>query len=288
MDKDDSVAIQGWFSRAAASAALLGVCAVSTACGSSTAPSQWMVINHWMIDAVTTEQAPLALQCLLIDVNPTSQSVVSSAQLQTPGLHTRSFSQQELQLANDTVEFQLHFNAVATRSIRGAEPTLTIATPDWTHTFSFGEMDVMLVPKRVGWLLPLRSFAGESGAFATSHLFAMAVKNPLPHAVTFDGFAVGGGVDVERTAYVINPTEIPLTIPKQAKDLRAPIAIAPGQTVALYCAFRQPSAYRNVYFQPALRLTYQGQSGFELTNPALYTETKFKGDPTAIYPTVNG
>ncbi|AEJ42010.1 hypothetical protein TC41_0030 [Alicyclobacillus acidocaldarius subsp. acidocaldarius Tc-4-1] len=261
---------------------------MSTACGSSAASSQWMLVNHWMIDAVTTKQAPLALQCLLIDANPTTQSVVSSAQLQTPGLHTRSFSQQELHLTQNTIEFQLHFTSTVTRSMHGAEPTLTIATPNWTHTFSFGEMDVTLVPKRVNWLLPLRSFAGESGAFTTSHVFAMVVANPLPHAVTFDGFTVGGGVELERTAYVVNPSNVFLTIPKQAKDLSAPIAIAPGQTVALYCAFRQPSAYRNVYFQPALRLTYQGQSGYELTNPALYTETKFKGDPTAIYPTVNG
>ncbi|MDI9260522.1 hypothetical protein [Alicyclobacillus sendaiensis] len=282
------MAIQGWFSRAACAAALAAVCAVSTACGSPSTPTQWMVINHWMIDAVTTKQAPLALQCLLIDVNPTAQSVVSSAQLQTPGLYTRTFAQQEVQLGEDTLEFQLHFDAVARRSIRGAEPTLTIATPRWTHSFSFGEMDVMLVQKRVEWLLPLRSFAGQSGAFATSHVFAMAVKNPLPHAVTFDGFALGGGVEIERTAYVVHPSELPLDIPRQARDLRAPLVIAPGQTVALYCTFRQPSAYRNVYFQPALQLTYQGQPGYELTNPALYTETKFKGDPTAIYPTVNG
>ncbi len=288
MDKDDSVALRAWFSRAAASAALVGVCAVSTACGSSPASSQWMLVNHWMIDAVTTKQAPLALQCLLIDANPTTQSVVSSAQLQTPGLHTRSFSQQELELTNDSIEFQLHFTSMATRSMRGAEPTLTIATPNWTHTFSFGEMDVTLVPKRVNWLLQLRSFAGENGAFVTSHVFAMVVANPLPHPVTFDGFAVGGGVELGRTAYVMDPKQAPITIPTQAKTLVSPIDIPPGHTLALYCTFRQPSAYRNVYFQPALRLTYQGQSGYELTNPALYTETKFKGDPTAIYPTVNG
>lgn len=288
MDKDDSVSIQTWFSRAAASLTLIGACAASTACGSPASSSQWMLINHWMVDAVTTPQTPLALQCLLLNINAPSQGVVSSAQLQAPGLQTRTFSQTDLQLDQNTFEFQLHFNAVAHRPLRGALPTLSITTPDWTHTFSFGAMDVAVEQKSVAWLLPLQSFAGERGAYATSHVFSMVVKNPLPHPVLFDGFATGGGVDVERIAYVMSPKQVSLAIPKQAKDLLAPVRIAPDGIMAIYCEFRQPSAYRNVYFQPALKLTYEGRTGYELTNPALYTEAKFKGDPTAIYPTIDG
>ncbi|SIS83213.1 hypothetical protein [Alicyclobacillus vulcanalis] len=284
------MAARTWLSRAACSAAFLGACAAVTGCGApqTSSTSEWIVVNHWMVDAVTTKQAPLPLQCLLLNVYPTTESVVSSAELRAPGLKTRTFAQQELQLGKDTVEFQLRFNTVASHTLRGTEPTLSVATPKWSRTFSFGEMDVSVVPNSVHWLTPVRSFAGESGSYSTSHPYVIVVENPLHHPVTFAGFAVGGGVDLVRTAYAINPKQVSLTLPKQSLPAGSSISIAPGQTAALYCIFRQPSAYRNVYFQPALRLTYQGVVGYELTNPALYTEGKFSSDPTSIYPTVTG